>query len=748
MLAKTIHFLFIWIVFFFMSVALWGADKENLPVSKTEPYAPSYGPWTSSRLWGGGSIMNVVFCPSAPNRLYSYSDVCGPFRSDDCGKTWYNLQGAIPECVRMAPRSISVDPCNADNIIVAGGAIWWLKGGVYVSCDGGKTFQKKVHARFYDNGVRRRMGFVISRDPFNPDIVSAASDCDGVWQTCDNGQSWHNVGLKNIYPSDLRYDCKVRNRIYLSAPRWSSIVYERTSQQKEYGNVKRDFGFFRSDDNGKIWQKISGEAPTEVVQSISHPERIYGIFDERIIRLSTDGGNIWKDCSEGLPVLADMPVKVIQDSRYNMLAAGPNFILAGNTCGDIFRLDDNSGTWHKIIREKINLNAPDAGVITPGRFGQSQTSISIDPVNPKHWFMTDWFTIWETNNAGKTWANSQEGISQLCMYMLACDPDNPKRVYIGMADNALGISNDGGESFQLDEQYGRYVTSLTLDSPNKLLYFCGGMNNVIGVKKAGKPIVKISGGRGLPDLKMLHFAAYTVAVNPTNGKVYVCISGPVGPDKGGVYESSNHGESWKWIGAGLPHGRDLFKNYIYDGLGPELVISSDGTMVCISKRSGDVYYWNAEINKWESSKLLNTSDKAGSNFSHGGEKDVNTGRDHWKNIAADPYVPGRFLSSSSSKGLFISEDGGKTFKKSWELVGQIGNIAFDQRHKGRVFANTNHGILLSDDGGNTWIMVPGYDRIPTFSYRKGLYVHYNRLFIIDPDGSGVYWMDLPENLRR
>ncbi len=123
----------------------------SLAVFANEPYTPQYGPWKSCRMWGGGSMQNVVFCPSEKNRLYTYCDVSGPFRSDDAGKTWYTL-----EKERMSVRALSVDPRNVDKFVMLAGRTWWIKGGIYVSHDGGKTIEQKVVTRFYGNDLRGR----------------------------------------------------------------------------------------------------------------------------------------------------------------------------------------------------------------------------------------------------------------------------------------------------------------------------------------------------------------------------------------------------------------------------------------------------------------------------------------------------------------------------------------------------------------------------------------------------------------
>jgi len=700
---------------------------------ENEKYAPKYGVWTSARIWGGGSLQNVLFCPSNSERLYTYVDVCGPFRSDDRGATWYSLEAAIPE-MRCNPRGMVVDPRNADNIIVSAGMHWWKKGGIYVSNDGGKSFRKTVMTRFYGNGIRRRLGVIIDRDPFNPDVVCTASVQEGLWKTIDNGQNWYNTGLKNMYPCDLRYDRLVKGRIYLCAPRWGSGLYEkRASRKPKFDQIA---GFFRSDDGGESWNKLSDESPLEIVQSNDTPERIYGIFDERVIRISSDGGETWQDCTKGLPIVEKLSMDTIQDSRFNVLAAGPDFILCSDVNGNIFRLDSGTDTWEKVISQTVQISDPDAGTLIETRFGKAMGSLVVDPMDANHWITADWYSLWETKDSGKTWDSLIKGISPLVMFTMERDPHNPEMLYLGMADNGVFISNDNGESFQLAANIS--VNSFATDPANKFIYCCGGKaSNYIQISKdSGKTWTHVA-GKGLPTLSPNNCAAYTVAVNPANANVYACVSGKIGDEKGGVYESSDQGENWQWIGKGLSEDERGFFDYNeFAGKEKQLVISPDGSIVCISRFTGDIYYWNAQSRSWKESNLKLTSNK-----------DTSTGAPHIHCIVADPFRPGRFLCTNSSNhipdGLFISNDGGKTFEKSWELTGILGSIAVDPQTEGRIFIHTAEGICMSEDGGTSWMLLKGYKDLPRKIYSDSLYCHGNRLFLIT-GGSGVFWMDLPQ----
>ena len=147
------------------------------------------GDWRPLPLYGGGYMQDVVISPSEPNVWYCHADVCGPFRSDDAGRSWKPLHQNFPAAWRNSKvdhvRGVLVDPRNANRVLVAGGDNWnFMGGGIVVSDDGGQSWRMTLKgARFYGNGPRRMYGRVLSRDPFDPDRIVAGEDGD-VMRAC------------------------------------------------------------------------------------------------------------------------------------------------------------------------------------------------------------------------------------------------------------------------------------------------------------------------------------------------------------------------------------------------------------------------------------------------------------------------------------------------------------------------------------------------------------------------------------
>jgi photosystem II stability/assembly factor-like uncharacterized protein len=305
-----------------------------------------YGSWRVSKIGGGGYLMNVIFTPD-PKVLYAHADVAGPWRSEDGGRTWRALYGTLPPLSSYGIRGLLVDPRNANRIMVArGGGQWAPADGLYISNDGGRSWQKTLTATFNANESARASGFLLARNPRNPDEVFAAGGHEGVFRSRDNGKTWTNVGATGLFPTDLRYDRSNPKRLWLAAKEHKMWL---TPASGNATQVELKGGFFRSDNSGATWNKLADEAPAEILQDPVDATRLYGLFnDGKDVRLSRDGGDRWTNLNEGLA-----PRDTHWMDTLNALAAGPDFILTATQRGNFFRLKAGDTQWQKIERQGV-----------------------------------------------------------------------------------------------------------------------------------------------------------------------------------------------------------------------------------------------------------------------------------------------------------------------------------------------------------------------------------------------------------
>ena len=683
---------------------LFGFTRGSGVWVRAVPSAPS-SLWHPLPVFGGGTVLNALVAPSDPTRWYAFCDVCGPYRSDDGGKSWTPLHARMPIDMRVLRadevRSLSIDPRDADSFVMAGGREFDKPAGIYVSRDGGRTFRRTLTARFYGDGDRRRLGQCIARNPANPDVLVCGEDWDGLFRSDDNGETWRSLGLKKTWITDIRWDSDDPDRLYVCAP---DLPVPIGGHVRPWNPHEREAGFFRSDDGGTTWTKLPGESPSETAQIPGSP-RIVGIFGGRHVRVSDDFGETWSPFAEGLPTLPEgaAPPPINKDeARFQSLAAGPDFWLVGNTVGDIYRRDGGAmGTWEKIPRASMATTHPgseshiqrfaDKGVMW------SLATISLDPHDSAHWLATDWFAIWETTDAGTNWTSRVNGLANVVPFCIACDPNSPDNILYGMADMGMDCSHDGGRTFHSVPQTGGANTIAWCRRHTGVAFATGGKQGIQFIRTFdGGRTWAIPPAMGLPPFRKgwagdpaKEFSAYTVAVDPTTDDVYLCVGGPVREGGGGVWVSHDLGDTFERFSKGFPDGDTLFKTSEFAGGGAagwpsELVFGEDGSAI-LSTWHGPCRRLDRESGEWLETTVTNSYKAWPLNYT----------------VAADPHEPGRFLMAQIGT-LLETVDGGR----SWRVLATGDwidrSVAFDPFMPGLVAMPSSGGIRLSRDGGRSF----------------------------------------------
>ncbi len=684
----------------------------------------TYGPWRSCKIGGGGYIQDVLLCPSDSQRVYAYVDVGGVYRSDDGGRQWRMMSADLPLRVSAQNvRSLIVDPRDEDRLIAAiGDAAWADPEGIYISRNGGETWRRTLVAPFCANGAHRWAGPVLAHSPQNPDVVLAAAVETGVWRSEDNGKMWEQCGATGLYPSHLCFSRFDPDRVWLCAPEhkeWMRLLGEERLFEG---------GLYRSDDGGRTWRQISTQAPSEVLEDPSDPELLCGILGGSV-HSSRDGGASWQLFADGLPECTSEVPRYPNgeghphpsEDNFQALAAGPDFVLTASTTGAFYRLDRGESRWRKVEREGVRLLYQDEQWYGgEERFGMALGSIVVDPRHPDHWFLTDWFAAYQTFDAGRNWELTIDGIEVTCVLVLQQDPSNPAMVHLGMLDNGYFRSDDGGMRFRnVREGITNNVKCITLSpaAPNRL-YAVGAYRNrwessQVFISDDRGRTWRRSPMRGLPDRER-HRRNTIVASLDNPEVVYLAASGPVGPRAGGVYVSEDGGESWRWIGEGLPEGEQLFVHGILGQSGREIAVGQDGSLVCISRYRRAVYRRPPGAAEWE---RVNAPTARGPTC-----------------VVADPSAPRRFYLAAG--GVYRSDDGGATWTQV--LADSSAHVAVDLAKPERVAAGTEDGVALSEDGGTTWRILDR--RLPRRS--DNLVAFAGDHLTAGSNGSGAFWIPL------
>ncbi len=690
-------------------------------------------PWKLLPISGGGNMTGVEISPSHSNVWYAYADVGGPYRSDDAGRTWRPLHDnfTIPQREVNADhvRGLLIDPNDPDRIVlVAGWRFEKSPAGAYVSTDGGRTFRRTLKARFAGEGSQsKRCGKALVRHPRHPEQLLAASAGDGVFRSNDGGETWIPCGGDGYEFTDIFYDRTRPGRVYASAPKMRGLP----------AGLGR--GLWRSEDDGATWHLLEGvEGPQEMAQ-IPGETAIVGIFEDgkgSALRRSADGGLTWTDDHQGLPRPSETSGSIPWYRRpgtFLALASGPDFLLACDWEGRPYRRAAGDAAWQEIPIETLRQGNPvNEQLLRQNNLERrsrcSTCSITIDPGDPAHIVTTDWYDIWESRDGGRNWVTRIDTISPVVPFTVSCDPHSEKNILYGLADQWAAVSGDGGQTFQAAVGGAGDMTDFAW-SPTRT-------NRVYAVGGKGAWSISISddAGRTWRYSRYVGLAersrwlkdgggVFNVAVDPTTDDVYVCRGGEIAEGKGGVYRSHDGGDTWEWFSKGIAPAKAFFRNHEFDGGGvagwaEQIVFSHDGSALMGGRHTGEAYRLDREAGRWvklDQSYAIT----------------VNT-------IAADPFVPGRFLVAMAG-GIAEYVDGGKTFRGMLPGSAGIGHaLAFDRHRRGQVASISRdcEDVCISRDGGAHWSALKDGMKVPTGPYRR-LVLDRGRLFI-HTRGSGVW----------
>jgi photosystem II stability/assembly factor-like uncharacterized protein len=161
----------------------------------------------------------------AQGSAWGESSERGVYKTSDGGKTWQKVL-YVNSTTGIA--DLIVDPVNPDKLIAA---MWEFRrwpwffnsggpgSGLYISYDGGDTWEKRTEKDGLPEGKLGRMGLAIA--PGKTDIIYALieSEKNALYVSKDGGYKWEKVSDKNIgnrpfYYADIYVDPVNENRIY------------------------------------------------------------------------------------------------------------------------------------------------------------------------------------------------------------------------------------------------------------------------------------------------------------------------------------------------------------------------------------------------------------------------------------------------------------------------------------------------------------------------------------------------------
>jgi len=528
------------------------------------------------------SIGALAVAPSAPDTIYVGSGEStlrdsvgygnGVYKSTDAGKTWTHL--GLDDTQHIG--KIAVDPRNANIVFVA--AIGHLYApnadrGVFKSVDGGKSWRKVL---FKNNDVGA-VDVVI--DPTNSRVVYAclwntrrppwytyaptngpgggifkSTDGGATWRQLTNGLPKEGIGRSGIVVAPSKpgrlyavVDCLVADPNAPPPPPPPAGAGGRAGAQAPQGQG----GFFRSDDAGASWTKMSGDPALwgrgwyfeKLVVDPKDADTVY--VPNVAVSRTRDGGNTWV-ALRGSPGGDDYHQAWISpdDPNTMIVASDQGAIITRNARTD----DPREVTWSSW------LNQPTAQIYhlsVDGRFpywvtGAQQDSGAV-AVRSRGKFAEISMRDWEPIGAG-----GESG-------MTAADPLNPGVIFGGISTRWNLETNTavrGTTAPQSPEQARADWTQPLVFSPadQHALYYANQF--LFKTTDAAKTWTRISGDLTRPDAGVPSTldaaAAAQVDRNGKRGVIYAVAPSPlrapllwIGTDDGLIQVTQDDGKTWQ-----------------------------------------------------------------------------------------------------------------------------------------------------------------------------------------------------------
>ena len=694
---------------------------------------------------GGGAMFNPTISPHDANTVLISCDMTGSYITHDGGHTWrmFNLRGVVDFFV--------FDPLDPKTMYAHATGLWR-------STDGGEQWSLVYPSPSSVKGVKMNSDhadeqILADPDPVN-DIAALAVDptsskvlyaaagtrqSPALFISRDYGKSWQRqISLPDV-PRHLWVDphaaadsrtlflasahtlavtnaAGVRSLPLPVAVTDLSLGFGAGAQPTIYATSRE--GIFVSVDGGVNWHKSDlpgkGARVRAIATSLRHPETAYVSYDHLeldgkpwmgVAKTTNSGSDwqlVWKE--------SDVAAKNVHDdwiterfgpgwgeNPLNLTVAEQDASLAyGTDLGRAMRTSDGGATWAAQYSRKID----DAGWTSAGLDVTNSYGIHFDPFDPQRQFIT--YTdigLFLSEDGGASWTSSTAGVPRDWLnttYWIVFDPKVHGRMWS--------------------------VNSNTHDLPrpkmwrhNSVLNYKGG---VCRSDDGGKTWTKSNTG-------MNETGATHILLDPTSPVdarvLYVAGFGR------GVYKSSDGGRTWSLNNEGITQKRPFAWR---------LARSSNGTLYAvIARRSEDGSIGNAG-----DGALYRSTDGA----DHWQPVSLPEGTNGPNGLAIDPQSPDRLYLAAWARatgvhgdggGIFLSEDGGKSWKQVLDKDRHIYDITIDPADPKVLYAaGFESSAWRSGDRGLHW------DRIPGFNFKWGQRVipdplDHNKVYITTFGGS-------------
>ncbi len=342
-------------------------------------------------------------------------------------------------------------------------------------------------------------------------------------------------------------------------------------------------------------------------------------------------------------------------------------------------------------------------MVGPSRGGRV-TAVTGVPSQPRTFYMgSTGGGVWKTLDAGATWTNISDGQIPLgSMGAIDVSLSNPDVVYVGTGSSKIRSNVSIGRGMYKSVDGGRrwtfsglrdvgQIATVRVHPSNADRVFVAALGNPFAPNAERGVFRTTDGGRNWTKVLYLtdSTGAADVELQPGNPDVvfaamwrgqrkpWTIISGA---NEGGIYKSTNGGDSWTKLGGGLPTGLFGRANVAISNGAPNRIYA-----LIEAKPGGGLY----------------RSDDAGATWQFvNGQANLWTRPFYYTTLGVDPVNPD--VVWIGAEGWYKSTDGGKTFRSSPVPHGDNHDVWINPQNPDLMVQANDGGANVSLDGGRTW----------------------------------------------
>lgn len=351
--------------------------------------------------------------------------------------------------------------------------------------------------------------------------------------------------------------------------------------------------------------------------------------------------------------------------------------------------------------------------IGPANMGGRVTDIEGLPGNPFTVYVgTGTGGLWKTTNMGIDWTPLFEKYETHSVGDFALDPQNPEVIWLGTGESNVrnsvsfgaGVyhSNDGGKTWSFKGlKDTRHVSRVIVHPKDSNTVYVAALGHAYGPNEERGIFVTRDGGKTWQKTLYIdnQHGAADMDIDPVNPNIlYAAMwkferkpwTHTSGSEQGGVYQSTDGGNTWRKLENGLPK--------LLGRIGIKVAPSNPQVVYVICESQEGTLY---------------RSDDRGESFQRvHSEKNIVSRGFYYSDLRVDPVDENRVYAIAAS--LFVSIDGGKTFNTIANRVhSDHHSIWIDPKNPNFVWGGNDGGIAYSINRGARWDTV---NNIPLAQY--------------------------------